>query len=60
VDHFQGITPQERYNNDILNELRKLNENMEKLIGRNAQASETKPKQTVRGANRNVNRMAKG
>lgn len=42
MDHFGGITPQERFNNDLLNELRKINKKMETLIGHNAQMSEQK------------------
>jgi ElaB/YqjD/DUF883 family membrane-anchored ribosome-binding protein len=40
MDHFPGITPRERYDNDLLNEMRKLNENIERLFDRNAQAVE--------------------
>lgn len=43
MDHYEGITPDQRYKNELLNEIRKLNVNMEKLIGCNAQVSERKP-----------------
>lgn len=62
-DYYDGITPDQRYKNELLNELRKLNANMEKLIERNAQAPETKaqPKPIGReSTNGRTNRMAKG
>lgn len=37
MDHFKGVNETERYNNDLLNEIRKLNENMSNLFDRNAQ-----------------------
>ncbi|MBB6694381.1 hypothetical protein H7B90_23575 [Cohnella xylanilytica] len=37
MDHFNGITPEERWKNDILNELRAIRQHLE----RNAQAVET-------------------
>lgn len=40
MDYFPGITPRERYDNEMLREIRKLNENMTKLLERNAQAVE--------------------
>ena len=44
MDHFQGVTPQERYQNDVLNELRAIRE----LLVRNAQAVEHKPVNPVK------------
>jgi len=35
--HFQGIVPDERWKNDILNEMRKTNELLQKLLERDAQ-----------------------
>lgn len=32
MDHFKGINETERYNNDLLNEIRKLNLNFEKVL----------------------------
>lgn len=32
MDHFKGISETERYNNDLLNEIRKLNLNLEKVL----------------------------
>ena len=37
MDHFQGVNNQERFNNDMLNELRQIRQ----LLERNAQAFET-------------------
>lgn len=37
MDHFQGINARERYDNDVLNELRQIR----MLLERNAQAVET-------------------
>lgn len=58
MNHFEESTPELRYKNELLNELRKLNMNMEKLIGCNAQVTETKapPKPRGRGANKNADR----
>lgn len=36
MDHFAGITPRERYDNDLLNEMRQIRQ----LLERNAQAVE--------------------
>ena len=43
VDHFQGVTAKERYDNELLNELRQIRQ----LLERNAQAVEQtgEPKQ---------------
>lgn len=61
-NHFDGITPEQRWRNDILNEQRKTNELLAKLIGCNAQVTDTKaqPKPKGRAANGHANRMAKG
>ena len=32
MDHFMGITPEERYKNEMLEEARKTNELLEKLV----------------------------
>jgi len=42
MDHYRGINPDERYKNDVLNELRLIRE----LLVRNAQMVE-QPKPTV-------------
>lgn len=45
MNHFPGITPDERYKNDLLNEVRQIRQ----LLERNAQAVEQeKPKTTQR------------
>lgn len=50
-DHFQGITPQERYNNDVLNELRQIR----KLLERDVQTvKEEQTKDPKRSYNRSV------
>lgn len=43
MDHFQGVTAKERYDNELLNELRQIRQ----LLERNAQAVEQtgEPKQ---------------
>lgn len=63
MNHFDGITPEQRWRNDLLNEQRKTNELLNKLIERNAQAPETKTPLKPIGrevANGRTNRMAKG
>lgn len=56
MDHYQGITPKERYDNELLNEIRKTNElleNLTKMIGHHAQMSdshEVKPRGRRKGA----------
>lgn len=32
MDHYKGISENERYNNDLLNEIRKTNQLLERLI----------------------------
>lgn len=32
MEHFKGISENERYNNDVLNEMRKTNQLLERLI----------------------------
>lgn len=32
MEHFEGVNNQERYNNDLLNEIRKTNQLLERLI----------------------------
>lgn len=39
MDHFKGIIPEERWKNDMLNELRKIRE----LLGRDAQTIKQEP-----------------
>jgi hypothetical protein len=41
MDHFPGISPRERYDNDLLNEMRMIRQ----MLERNAQAVE-QPKET--------------
>lgn len=31
MNHYEGVNKNERYNNDLLNELRKINQNLEQL-----------------------------
>lgn len=40
MDHFLGITPQERFNNELLREIKETNRLLGKLLERNAQAVE--------------------
>jgi hypothetical protein len=42
-----GVTPQERYNNELLNELRTMNKLLTELLGRNAQVPEKKVAKSV-------------
>lgn len=42
MDHYPGITPSERYHNDLLNEMRECNNLMRQMLERNAQAPEPK------------------
>jgi len=32
MDHFRGVTPEERWKNDLLSELRQLNVNLNQLL----------------------------
>ena len=34
MDHFEGVTPEQRWKNDMLSELRRMNDNMEQLLER--------------------------
>lgn len=43
MNHFQGITPEERWKNDLLNEVRQIRQALE----RNAQAVEAEPKEQI-------------
>lgn len=45
MDHFKGVTPGERWKNDVLNELRNIRKLLEKSLGRDAQ---TPKKQEVK------------
>ena len=38
MNHFSGIVPDERWKNDLLNEIRRTNELLERLVERDAQA----------------------
>jgi hypothetical protein len=40
MDYFQGITPRERYDNEILNEIRTMNKLLTELLGHHAQMPE--------------------
>lgn len=42
MNYFKGIIPEERWKNEVLNEMRKTNQLLEKLLERDAQT----PKQT--------------
>lgn len=42
MDHFEGVTPEQRWKNDMLDEIRRMNANMEKLI---QERSNYKPEQ---------------
>jgi sensor domain CHASE-containing protein len=39
MNHFDGIVPEERYKNEMLEETRKIRILLEQLVGGNAQAS---------------------
>jgi hypothetical protein len=43
MDHFQGIVPEERWKNELLEETRQIRILLEKLVGRDAQASNQQP-----------------
>ncbi|MCP1134333.1 hypothetical protein NKT34_13595 [Paenibacillus polysaccharolyticus] len=32
MDHFEGVTPEQRWKNDMLREVRRINANMEQLL----------------------------
>jgi len=34
MDHFEGVTPEQRWKNDMLREIRRMNANMEQLLER--------------------------
>jgi len=38
MDHYEGITPDQRWRNEMLNEQRETNRILRELLGRNAQA----------------------
>lgn len=44
MEHFTGVTPQERFYNDLLNEIRAIRNLLE--AGRNAQTPSPEPKRT--------------
>lgn len=46
MNHYNGVVPAERWKNDLLNELRKNNELLEKLLGRDAQPTKQEIEQT--------------
>jgi len=49
MDFFSGIVPDERWKNEVLNEIRKTNELLQKLLDRDAQAvKEEAPKRQYR------------
>lgn len=33
MDHFEGVTPEQRWKNEMLSEIKRMNANMEKLLG---------------------------
>ena len=50
--HFKGITPQERYNNDVLSELRMIRE----LLSRDSKTAEKEPEQRTETTKRTQQR----
>lgn len=53
MDHFKGNTPKERYDNDLLNEIRTMNKLLTELLGHSAQMPEkrsTNPRGPRKGA----------
>jgi hypothetical protein len=42
MNHFTGVNPKERYDNDLLNELRTMNKLLTELLGHHVQMPETK------------------
>jgi hypothetical protein len=42
VDHFTGVNPKERYDNDLLNELRTMNKLLTELLRHHVQMPENK------------------
>lgn len=42
MDYFGGVTQEERWKNELLNEIRTMNQLLTKVLGNNAQVSETK------------------
>lgn len=32
MDHFEGVTPEQRWKNEMLHEIKRMNANMEKLL----------------------------
>ncbi|KAA8747107.1 hypothetical protein [Paenibacillus sp. UASWS1643] len=43
MDHFDGVTPEQRWKNELLREIKRLNANTEQLLERDKQAEEDKP-----------------
>jgi hypothetical protein len=43
MNHFDGIVPEERYKNEMLEETRKIRILLEKLVGHNAQVPNQQP-----------------
>lgn len=53
MDHYKGINENERYNNDLLNEIRKTNQLLERLISNKSEPKkETKPRSDKRATSR--------
>lgn len=52
MEHFDGVNNQERYNNDLLNEIRKTNQLLEKLISHKETKPESKPRSDQRATSR--------
>jgi hypothetical protein len=48
VDHFQGVTAKERYDNELLSEIKRTNELLSQLIGHNGQMSDSQKNNTGR------------
>lgn len=49
MNHFQGINPDERWRNDLLNELRKLNERLAMQEAEKSEKPPRKPRVTQKG-----------
>lgn len=43
MDHFDGVTPEQRWKNELLREIKRMNANTEQLLERDKQVEEDKP-----------------
>lgn len=40
MDHFEGVTPEQRWKNDMLREIKRMNANMEKMLDERVKVTE--------------------